>query len=138
MRTWLKAMVERVAREGEKESPDWLSGAWQEAQEAAEAADTPGSHAVDGQYDLMGLLIERIDELQALEAELPETKDAVRVVPGEDFVYHPDVRNAAGKLMGMDVEASGMAAWWRTIGDCYPVTDCYSTPEAVEAAEGGE
>lgn len=74
-------------------------------------------------------------EEHAIVDKLPKTKDGVSVVPGEDVVWHPEVKsNVSNELQAMAIDIDGGAAWWRTPKDRRFVSDCYSTREAAEAA----
>jgi len=84
-----------------------------------------------------------VEQLRKIVEKLPVTADGVSVIPYMDFIYHPSRPTWSLQAYG-DKEQSAMDVC-RPASDCamkhivVPVSECYSTREAAEAAhEGGE
>ncbi len=79
--------------------------------------------------------------LQAIVERLALTKDGKRVIPEMDTIYHPDhplvLFHALAHFEGDEPMAYDYAAFVEVGGDddiMVPVSECYSTWEAAEAA----
>jgi len=70
-------------------------------------------------------LTAELDELKRIVDRLPKTRDGVRVVPGDDRVFHT-VRN--------DVKRMEVVQGFTTSDAAYITAFCWSTREAAQAA----
>jgi hypothetical protein len=82
-------------------------------------------------------LMDEIDRLQAIVDKLPETKDGVHVVPGISEVWV--IVGFLGPKRSCNWSGTTHVLFGGDFGyhikpDSFPVTECYSTLEALEAA----
>jgi hypothetical protein len=72
---------------------------------------------------------DELDRLQGIVGKLPKTADGVSIVPVDDTVWHP----VFGECVTI---AEKMARPWviKFYENVIPVSDCYSTKDAAEAA----
>lgn len=109
---------------------DRLSAAENDVLSAKLCGVSPMNELREANVQLAAVTAER-DRIRELVGKVPKTKDGAPIIDRDMDLYHPDERGP-----NSHVSDDGLHAGWCNSPGRHPVTECYSTKAAAQAAKG--